>query len=66
MAPGQWPTSSRPSWRPAATARWIPPGGSEPIGTLGYVAAGLELAAQATGAGLTPTDVVVATSTGGT
>jgi D-cysteine desulfhydrase family pyridoxal phosphate-dependent enzyme len=27
-------------------ARWIPPGGSDAVGTLGYVAAGLELAEQ--------------------
>ena len=47
-------------------ARWIPPGGSDAIGTLGYVAAGLELAGQLASARQRPSDVVVAVSTGGT
>jgi L-cysteate sulfo-lyase len=47
-------------------ARWVPPGGSDPVGTLGYVLAGLELAEQARALGLAIADVVLATSTGGT
>ncbi|MFN8041952.1 MAG: pyridoxal-phosphate dependent enzyme, partial [Mycobacterium sp.] len=47
-------------------ARWVPPGGSDAVGTLGYVAAGVELAEQITASGLTVDDVVVAASTGGT
>ena len=47
-------------------ARWIPPGGSDAVGSLGYVAAGLELAAQAADAGISPSDVVLGVSTGGT
>ncbi|MCP4433940.1 MAG: D-cysteine desulfhydrase family protein [Actinomycetia bacterium] len=49
-----------------ANARWIAPGGSEPIGVLGYVAAGRELVAQASRLGLVVDDVVVANGTGGT
>jgi D-cysteine desulfhydrase family pyridoxal phosphate-dependent enzyme len=47
-------------------AWWVPPGGSDAVGTLGYVAAGLELAAQARDAGIDLAHAVVATSTGGT
>lgn len=47
-------------------ARWIPPGGSDEIGSLGYVGAGLELAAQLLDAGAGRAHVVVASSTGGT
>jgi D-cysteine desulfhydrase family pyridoxal phosphate-dependent enzyme len=47
-------------------AAWIPPGGSSAVGTLGYVAAGTELAGQLLERGSTPDDVVVAVSTGGT
>jgi len=47
-------------------ASWIPPGGSNAVGTLGYVAAGEELALQLDAAGLRECDVVVAVSTGGT
>lgn len=48
------------------TAYWIPPGGSNAVGTLGYVAAGEELAQQLDAVGLAESDVVVAVSTGGT
>lgn len=48
------------------TARWVPPGGSDDVGTLGYVAAGIELAAQIRTTGRTVGHVVVAVSTGGT
>ncbi len=44
----------------------IGPGGSDPVGTLGYVGAGLELAAQAADAGIGVERVVVAASTAGT
>lgn len=44
----------------------IGPGGSSPVGTLGYVAAGIELAAQLRDVAVDPTAVVVASSTGGT
>lgn len=51
-------------------ARWIPPGGSDATGTLGYVAAGLELAGQLRAAGpavrADEAVVHVAVSTGGT
>lgn len=47
-------------------AAWIPPGGSDAVGTLGYVDAGLELADQILDSGAGVTDVVVAVSTGGT
>ncbi|MGI9578562.1 MAG: D-cysteine desulfhydrase family protein [Microthrixaceae bacterium] len=49
-----------------ATATWIAPGGSEPLGVLGYLNAARELAAQCAEENLAPSDVVVATSTGGT
>ncbi len=48
------------------SARWIPPGGSEPIGALGYVAAGLELAAQAAQLEINVSEVFHASATGGT
>lgn len=44
----------------------IPPGGSDPVGTLGYVTAGVELVEQFGRAGITPDSVVVAASTAGT
>ena len=44
----------------------IGPGGSDPVGTLGYVAAGRELAVQAHDQGLDLGRVVVAASTAGT
>lgn len=44
----------------------VGPGGSDPVGTLGYVAAGLELAEQARSAGLDARRLVVAASTAGT
>lgn len=44
----------------------IPPGGSSETGTLGYVAAGLELAEQFRAHDFVPDAVVHATSTGGT
>jgi D-cysteine desulfhydrase family pyridoxal phosphate-dependent enzyme len=52
--------------RVTGRAAWIPPGGSDAVGTLGYVAAGLELADQILDSGASVTDVVVAVSTGGT
>lgn len=45
---------------------FIDPGGSDPTGTLGYVAAAHELALQLEGASLQPRSLVVASSTGGT
>jgi D-cysteine desulfhydrase family pyridoxal phosphate-dependent enzyme len=49
-------------------ARWIPPGGSDAVGTLGYVAAGLELSAQLDDRfpGGPPAVIYVAVSSGGT
>lgn len=44
----------------------IGPGGSDPIGTLGYVRAGLELAQQLDARGVRASRLVVATSTAGT
>lgn len=52
--------------RSGATPRWVPPGGSEPLGSLGYVAAAVELAEQCDAAGVTPIEVVVASASGGT
>lgn len=49
-----------------ARPAWIAPGGSEPVGVLGYVAAGHEMAGQLETLGLGVSDVVLATSTGGT
>ncbi len=48
------------------TARWIAPGGSEPIGAFGYVAAGLELADQMGQLGINVSEVFHASATGGT
>jgi D-cysteine desulfhydrase len=55
------------AWRERRGARWIPAGGSSPLGILGHVNAGLELVAQI-GAGLVPSPnrVVVPLGTGGT
>ena len=50
----------------ARKAYLIPPGGSSDIGTLGYVAAGLELAHQLQHLDMVPDAIVHATSTGGT
>ncbi len=47
-------------------ARSIPAGGSEPIGCLGYVAAGLEMHDQCLAQGVHIGDVVLASATGGT
>jgi len=47
-------------------AAWIPPGGSDATGTLGWVRGGEELASRLDDAGLPPCAVVVAVSTGGT
>lgn len=47
-------------------ASWIPPGGSDAVGTLGYVAAGLELGEQILQGDVHVGNVVVAVSTGGT
>lgn len=49
-----------------ADAAWIAPGGSEPLGVLGYVSAGREMLDQFKERQLSVSDVVVATSTGGT
>jgi len=49
-----------------AQAKWFPAGGSNAIGAAGYVMAGLELAQDAQQAGIDLTDVILATSTGGT
>ncbi len=45
---------------------FIDPGGSSAVGALGYVAAGIELAAQLQEQGVEPDSIVVAASTGGT
>lgn len=47
-------------------ARWVPPGGSDAVGTVGYVLGGQELAADAAAAGAELSHVVVASSSGGT
>lgn len=47
-------------------ARWVPPGGSDAVGTAGYVLGGQELAADAAAAGVQLSHVVVASSSGGT
>lgn len=52
--------------RSGAQPRWVPPGGSEPLGALGYVVAATELTEQCDAAGITPSEVVVASATGGT
>ena len=47
-------------------ARWVPPGGSDAVGTAGYVRGGQELATDAAAAGVALSHVVVASSSGGT
>ncbi len=47
-------------------AIWIPPGGSDATGTIGWVRGGSELAGRLDDAGLAPASIVVAVSTGGT
>ena len=55
------------AWRHARGARWIAAGGSTPLGVLGHVNAGLELAEQIRpGEGEAPASVVVPLGTGGT
>jgi D-cysteine desulfhydrase len=55
------------SLRLRSRARWIPFGGNSPVGMLGHVSAGFELADQIRSGILpTPTRVVVALGTGGT
>lgn len=49
-----------------AVTRWIPPGGSEPLGALGYVVCATELADQCARADVEAPTVVVASATGGT
>lgn len=51
---------------PGRSLYGIGPGGSDPVGTLGYVGAGLELAAQVAEQGIDVGRVVVAASTAGT
>jgi 1-aminocyclopropane-1-carboxylate deaminase/D-cysteine desulfhydrase-like pyridoxal-dependent ACC family enzyme len=60
-----WPTGSvvgvpLEAWRRrrGGDVTWIAPGGSSPIGTLGYVSAGLELREQEARAELPPIDVI--------
>jgi D-cysteine desulfhydrase len=51
----------------ARGARWIPAGGTTPLGVLGHVSAGLELAMQVQGAELpSPRQAIVPLGTGGT
>ena len=62
-------TAARAAWRRMCSPRthWIPLGGSSPLGTLGHVNAGLELAGQIRDGLLPqPTQVVVPLGTGGT
>lgn len=62
-------TAVRAAWRRLRSPRthWIPMGGSSPLGTLGHVNAGLELAEQIGSALLPrPARVVVPLGTGGT
>jgi 1-aminocyclopropane-1-carboxylate deaminase/D-cysteine desulfhydrase-like pyridoxal-dependent ACC family enzyme len=55
------------AWRRARGARWISAGGSTPLGVLGHVNAGLELAEQINAGELpAPAAVVVPLGTGGT
>ena len=56
------------AWRQRALgARWVPAGGRSPLGTLGHVNAGLELAEQiAAGELPVPRDLIVPLGTGGT
>ncbi|MET8776689.1 pyridoxal-phosphate dependent enzyme [Nocardia sp. NPDC004654] len=54
-------------WRPGATPYYLPAGGSAPLGVLGYVEAGLEIAAQVRAGDLPePSHVVTAIGSGGT
>jgi D-cysteine desulfhydrase len=54
-------------WQRLRGARWIPAGGSSPLGVLGHVNAGLELVRQIDAGRLpTPASVVVPLGTGGT
>jgi D-cysteine desulfhydrase len=54
------------AWR-RGPVHWIPPGASSPLGTVGYVHAGLELAQQMDEVGGTPPDaIVVPLGSGGT
>ncbi|RMH70408.1 MAG: D-cysteine desulfhydrase family protein [Actinomyces sp.] len=48
------------------TAHVVPPGGSDAVGTIGWVDGGLELLGQCADAGIGPSALVVAASTGGT
>lgn len=57
----------RAALRDHAAPAWLPPGGSSPLGTLGYVAAGLELGDQVEAGDLPePVRVVTAVGSGGT
>ncbi|MCO5317565.1 MAG: D-cysteine desulfhydrase family protein [Microthrixaceae bacterium] len=47
-------------------ARWVPPGGSEPLGALGYVSCALELSQQCRDLSVEPDQVFVASATAGT
>ncbi|MEV6392302.1 1-aminocyclopropane-1-carboxylate deaminase/D-cysteine desulfhydrase [Nocardia xishanensis] len=54
-------------WRPGAAPYYLPAGGSAPLGVLGYVEAGLEIAAQVRAGDLPePSHVVTAIGSGGT
>ncbi len=65
MVPGAITAARFVHWREGA--RVIPPGGSDPIGTLGYVSATLELGEQiAAGVLPVPDEIVVAAGTLGT
>ena len=58
---------ARAALRDRAAPVWLPPGGSAPLGTLGYVDAALELAAQVEAGELPePARVVTAVGSGGT
>ena len=57
----------RAAARDRAAPAWLPPGGSSPLGTLGYVQAGLELGGQVEAGELPePARVVTAVGSGGT